>query len=153
MIPNKSRKFCAILDLSFALRLLDGFMLAVVNESSEKTAPRGAINQLVFSLSQIIHVFAQAGPDDKVFMAKWDIKDSFWPLDCEKGEEWNFVYILPQLEGGPIKLVVPKSLQMGWIESAPYFCAASETARNVADDYFETPVGSLPTHKFVQHST
>jgi hypothetical protein len=39
---------------------------------------------------------------------------------------------------------------MGWVESPPYFCAASETARDVAMDYVETPVGSLPEHKF-QH--
>jgi len=38
---------------------------------------------------------------------------------------------------------------MGWLESAPYFCAASETARDVAVDYIETEVGALPTHKFL----
>jgi len=37
---------------------------------------------------------------------------------------------------------------MGWVESAPYFCAASETARDVAVDYIETTIGSLPQHKF-----
>ena len=61
--------------------------------------------------------------------------------------------MLPQLEGTPIKLVVPILLQMGWIESLPYFYAASETACDLADDYIETPVGSLPRHKFIQHST
>ena len=39
-------------------------------------------------------------------------------------------------------------MQMGWVESPPYFCAASETARDVAADYAETPVGTLPAHKF-----
>jgi hypothetical protein len=28
-------------------------------------------------------------------MAKWDIKDGFWHMDCEKGEEYNFAYVLP----------------------------------------------------------
>ena len=37
---------------------------------------------------------------------------------------------------------------MGWVELVPYFCAASETARDVAVDYIETKVGALPTHKF-----
>jgi hypothetical protein len=37
---------------------------------------------------------------------------------------------------------------MGWVESPTYFCAASETARDVAAEYIETPVGSLPAHKF-----
>ena len=50
----------------------------------------------------------------------------------------------------PIKLVVPASLQMGWIESPPYFCTVSETGRYVAEQYIETPVGSLAEHKFVE---
>jgi hypothetical protein len=37
---------------------------------------------------------------------------------------------------------------MGWVELPPYFCAASETAHDVAVDYIETPTGSLPAHKF-----
>jgi hypothetical protein len=37
---------------------------------------------------------------------------------------------------------------MVWVESAPYFCAASETARDVAVKYIKTEVGTLPEHKF-----
>ena len=85
MIPHKSRKFRAILDLSFRLRLQNGATLEAVNESSEKIAPKGAIGQLGFSLMRIIHAFAQAEEDAKLFMAKWDIKDGFWRLDCERG--------------------------------------------------------------------
>ena len=48
-------------------------------------------------------------------MAKWDIKDSFWRMDAEEGAEWNFAYILPQSPGKPIYLVVPNSLQIGWV--------------------------------------
>ena len=70
-----------------------------------------------------------------IFMAKWDIKDSFWRLNCALGEEWNFSYVLPQAEGEQVRLVVLIYLQMGWTESPPYFCAASETARDVAQKY------------------
>ena len=42
---------------------------------------------------------------------------------------------------------------MGWIESPPYFCAASETDRDVAVQYIKTPIGSLPNHKFIEHTT
>jgi hypothetical protein len=41
---------------------------------------------------------------------------------------------------------------MGWVESPPYFCAASETAQDVAVDYIETTVGGLPAHKFEEWS-
>jgi hypothetical protein len=84
-------------------------------------------------------------------MAKWDIKDGFWRLDAEDGAEWNFAYVLPQNPGQPIYLVVPTSLQMGWIESPPFFCAALEMARDVAQDYCETKMGSLPPHKFTHY--
>jgi hypothetical protein len=97
---------------------------------------------------------AEAGPDDKVLMAKFDIKDGFWRFNCEEGEEWNFsyVYVLPQAAGEPAKLVVPSLLQMGWVESPPNFCAASETARDVADQYAECPIGSVANHKFIEHA-
>ena len=85
-------------------------------------------------------------------MAKWDVKDGFWRLKCEVGEEYNFAYVLPQHSSAPTTLVIPTSLQMGWIESPGYFCAASETSRDVAQDYCSTPVGSLPTHKFLSHT-
>ncbi len=86
-------------------------------------------------------------------MAKWDIKDGFWRLDVEEGTEWNFVYVLPQSPGKPIYLVVPTSLQMGWVESPPFFCTASETARDVAQDYCETKIDTLPPHKFTNYVT
>jgi len=34
----------------------------------------------------------------------------------------------------------------------PYFCAASETGRNVAVQYIEMPVGILQPHKFLPHT-
>jgi hypothetical protein len=69
----------------------------------------------------------------------------------EDGAEWNFAYVLPQNPRQPIYLVVPTSLQMGWIESPPFFCAALEMARDVAQDYCETKMGSLPPHKFTHY--
>jgi hypothetical protein len=65
-------------------------------------------------------------------MAKWDIKDGFWQMDCKAGEEFNFAYILPQAASMPTVLVVPALLQMGWVESPPYFCAATDTTRDIA---------------------
>jgi hypothetical protein len=152
MIPHKSRLFRAILDLSFRIKLQDGSYIPSVNETTTLQAPAGAIDQMGHALHRVIHAFAEADEDAKIFMAKYDIKDGFWRLDCQSGEEWNFAYVLPQEAGKPIKLVVPTSLQMGWVESPPYFCAASETARDVAAQYVETKVGSLPTHKFTHHA-
>jgi hypothetical protein len=100
-IPHKSKEFRWILDLSFALRLSDGNTLPSVNESTKKTAPRNAVSQMGHTLSRIIHAFAEADPDAKILMAKFDIKDCFWRLDCKEGEEYNFSYVLPQPEDTP----------------------------------------------------
>ncbi len=109
-----------------------------MNDTTEKTAPAGAIDQIGKCLLRIIHTFAEADDDAKIFMAKWDIKDGFWRMDCAAGEEWNFAYMLPQEEGQPTTLVVPTSLQMGWVKSPPYFCAATETSRNISTEYIKT---------------
>jgi hypothetical protein len=150
-IPHKSKAYRSILDLSFSLALQDGTHLPSVNDATTKTAPRASIDQLGHSLSRLIHAFAEAKEDDKIFMAKWDVKDGFWRLDCQDGEEYNFAYVLPQPPGKPTTLVIPTSLQMGWIESPGFFCAASETSRDVAEQYCQTKLGSLPDHKFTRY--
>jgi len=150
-IPHKSKQFRSILDLSFNLRLKQGGIVPSVNATTIKTAPKGAIDQLCHSFTRIIHAFAEAEEDTHIFMTKWDIKDGFWRLDAEDGAKWNFSYVLPQHPGQPCYLVVPTSLQMGWVESPPFFCAASETARDIAQDYCETKLGTLPPHKFTNY--
>jgi hypothetical protein len=147
-IPHKSKAFRSILDLSFSLRLQCGATLPSVNDSTTKTAPNASVNQLGHALSRMIHAFAETNEDDKIFMAKWDVKDGFWRLDCQAGEEYNFAYVLPQPAGKPVLLVIPTSLQMGWIESPGYFCAALETSRGVGSRYIQTQIGSLPEQKF-----
>ena len=79
--------------------------------------------------------------DGPIFFSKLDIKDGFWRMVCELGSEWNFAYVLPNHPGEPIELVVSSALQMGWALSPPFFCAASETARDVCASYMEEPVG------------
>ncbi len=124
-----------------------------VNATTIKTAPKGTIDQLGHSLTCIIHAFAKAEDNAHIFIAKWDIKDGFWRMDAEEGAEWNFSYVLPQRPGQPSYLIVPTSLQMGWVESPPFFCVASETVRDVAHDYCETKFGTLPSHKFTNYMT
>ncbi len=57
----------------------------------------------------------------------------------------------PQAAGMPIVIVVPFLLQMGWVESPPHFCTATETARDIASDYSNTPIGSITPHKFANY--
>ena len=153
MIAHSSRPYRAILDLSFAVKLTASTEVPSVNSTTVKTAPQGAIDQIGHVLPRLIHAFATADENAKIFMAKWDIKDGFWRMDCEDGEEWNFSYVLPSTFGtDEVKLVVPTSLQMGWIESPPYFCVASETARDAAALYAELPIESQKPHAFLHYT-
>ena len=54
-----------------------------------------------------------------ILFSKLDIKDGFWRMVCEEGEEWNFSYVLTNQKGGPVEIVVPSVLQMGWALSPP----------------------------------
>ena len=123
-ILHKSKAFRSILDLSFRLRLKNGGVLAAVNDTTVKTAPQGAIDQLGECLTRIIHAFAEADDDAKIFMAKWDIKDGFWRMDCREGEEWNFGYGAGQ--GGPLGNI--PNLRAG--PSFSFFCTNSYIRRS-----------------------
>jgi hypothetical protein len=62
-------------------------------------------------------------------------------------DEWLFAYVLPKASpDDPTRLVIPSSLRMGWYDSPAYFCAAWETARDVADELEEAAEGLLPEH-------
>jgi hypothetical protein len=60
MIPHKSWKYRAILDLSFRLQLKNGGHAPSVNENTTLEAPATAIDQMGHAFSRIIHAFAQA---------------------------------------------------------------------------------------------
>ena len=68
---------------------------------------------------------------------------------CDE-DAWNFCYVLPSqhdnIDVDEIEIVVPNALQMGWCESPPFFCAASETARDTIQALLATD--SLPEHIF-----
>ena len=56
MIPHKSRKFRAILDLSYTVQLEDR-TISAVNETTTKTAPQGAMDQMGHTLDRIIYAY------------------------------------------------------------------------------------------------
>ena len=148
-IPHKSRLFRAILDLSHALTV-NGTTHLSVNDFGTSHAVHQAMDQLGQVLPRFIATMANIDPSQgPVLFTKFDIKDGFWRMTVEEGEEWNFVYLLPRLnQDDPIVLVLPKSLQMGWTDSPPFFCTATETARDIATDNIKNGPSTLPPHPF-----
>eukprot|EP00957_Ditylum_brightwellii_P105145 8014909-Ditylum_brightwellii.AAC.1 len=70
-----------------------------------------------------------------------------------KEEAWKFCYLLTSKDGhgitnlDEVELVVSLSIQMGWAEPPPYFCASSETSLDVMQPLLDV-LADLPTHKF-----
>ena len=147
-IPHKSRGFRMILDLSHGVTVA-GNRYPSVNEATNPTlAPTASMAELGNVLPRLIFAVATA-PDAQgpVLFSKLDIKDGYWRMVVPEEAEWNFAYVLPKMHPDePVQLVIPSSLQMGWCDSPAYFCAASETARDVAEKLTTTPVGSLDQH-------
>ena len=84
--------------------------------------------------------------DGNILSSKMDIKDGFWRMVCEEGQELNIAYVLPNHLVQPPEIVVPSALQMGWVLSPPFFCTASETVHDVASSYVCETQGALPEH-------
>ena len=50
------------------------------------------------------------------------------------------------------KSVAPNALQTSWIDLPPFFGGGSETGRDVAQEYIQSKLSSLPTHTFLKHT-
>ena len=154
-IPHKSRLFRMILDLSYGFKLVEIEYPSVNDGTTDSSAPMESMAELGSVLPRIIHAMATTPVDSTPFLfAKLDIKDGFWRMVVPNDDEYNFAYVLPQLpgeEGSDPQIVVPSSLQMGWKHSPPFFCAATETSRDVGEHLLHQPIGSLPPHPFEKH--
>jgi hypothetical protein len=106
-------------------------------------------------LPRIIHALASAPDEPMPFLfAKRNIKDDRWRMVVPADDTFNFCYVMPTLPGATATetmIVVPASFQMGWKHSPPFFCAASETGRDVGQHLLHQEIGSLPPHKFESH--
>jgi hypothetical protein len=147
-VPHKSRIYRMILDLSFQL-LVNGKRLESVNSASDKSlAKQEAMYELGNVIPRIIWAMALSKDTVTPFMfTKVDLKDGYWRMAVNEADAWNFAYVLPGAgPDDPIQLVIPDALQMGWSESPPFFCAATETARDIIDEKMrnETPLPEQP---------
>jgi hypothetical protein len=99
---------------------------------------------------RLLHFLDCVDPDEIVMLSKIDLSDGFWRMLVEEEAKWNFAYVLPGPPDSPIQLVVPSALQMGWAESPAYFCAATETARDIIHQAVETGQ-EFPEHVFEEY--
>ena len=155
-IPHKSRAFRMILDLSNKGQRRKGqTQTKSVNElTDEDAAPHHSMDQLGAVLHRCIYAVATRPDEDgPILFCKLDIKDGYWRMCVPESEEEQFCYVLPKTPEAPpdeeIMLVVPAALQMGWTSSPAFFCAATETGRDVAE--WLRLQSALPPHPLEHH--
>ena len=89
---------------------------------------------MVLSPASFGRLLQHADPDKgPVYMAKFDISDGFYRLFLDPDDAPKLAVLMPKYNGEPQLVAVPLSLTMGWVSSPPTFCAASETAADIAN--------------------
>ncbi|KAG7360528.1 hypothetical protein IV203_035627 [Nitzschia inconspicua] len=109
-----------------------------------------SMHELGHVIPRILHHMATAPPNTPLFLTKIDIKDGYWRMRvCEDGK-WNFAYTLPRSDPKhELIVVLCLTLPTGWVDSPPFFCAVTETARDIMHAYEALP--DLPPHPLEHH--
>ena len=149
VVPQVGRRGRIILDLSFPVyQEVDGVMTIIqssVNDTTEIKAPTIPVKEIGKVLHRLLHFMKMTRAGKWILFSKLDISDGFWRLVVRTEDSFNFAFVLPQLPGQPTRIVVPSAVQMGWVESPSYFCAVTETARDITQHLINTNA-SLPAH-------
>lgn len=165
VIPQVNRRGRLLLDLSFPvhryptdkprkrLRQSDGTLVqASVNATTTSLSPSPPVKELGRVLLRLFDFLASVPPSEVIFLAKIDLSDGFWRMLVNEEDKWHFAYVLPGAPKDPVRLVIPHALQMGWTESPGYFCAATETGRDVMQSLLDSNA-VLPPHSAEQYMT
>jgi hypothetical protein len=164
VVPQKDRRGRTILDLSFPVYRTrtkpskhEEPIHASVNETTNRLAPDKPVQEIGDVFCRVMHLLDSADAGKVVMLSKIDLPDGFWQMIVEDGAQWNFAYVMPDPVGHPLRIVVHSALQMGWVDSPSYFCAATETGRNViaklVSDKTKLPPHPLESHMHPEQAT
>lgn len=122
-IPQRDRRPRLIVDNTFF----------GVNAATVELSPREAM-QFGRTLDRILHKIRFANPKfGPVFLCKLDVSDGFYRISLSSSGALKLAVVLPPTEGEPQLVAIPLSLPMGWKQSPPAFCAATETAADLVN--------------------
>ena len=144
LIPQEGRHSRIILDLSFPIYQDVNGVVMVMQESVNSTtvlkAPSTPVKEIRKMLPRLLHYMRDTPWGLPILFCKLDISDGFWRLMIQEADCFNFAYVLPQAVGEPIRLVIPAAVQMGWVESPGFFCAVTESARDLTQHFVDNDV-------------
>ena len=123
VVPQRGRRPRIIVDYSFW-----GVNAETVKLSPVEAMQFGrALEQLLF---RIRHANPRFGP---TYMAKTDLADGFYRLWLAARGIPNLGVVFPTEADEEPLVAFPLALPMGWVESPPYFCTATETVADLAN--------------------
>jgi hypothetical protein len=134
VVPQRERRPRLIVDYTF-----NG-----VNKDTVKMMPAEAM-QFGRTLERILYAVHHANPHHgPVYVAKTDMADGFYRVPLSTSGIPKLGVILPRFPNEEQLVAFPLVLPMGWVESPPAFCAATETVADLANNI---PASShLPKH-------
>jgi hypothetical protein len=129
-------------------RLIVDYTYSGVNPETVKVAPPEAM-QFGKALQRILQTIVTADPAfGPVKLGKIDIADGFYRIGLQPMDIPRLGVILPPVEGR-LYAAFPLALPMGWVESPPYFTAATETACDLTNAALRIPT-MPPPHRLEQ---
>jgi len=139
VIPQRNRRPRTIIDYTFS----------GVTDTTVQVAPSHAM-QFGRALPRILQRIAYANPRfGPVHLIKVDISDGYYRIPVTASGALNLAVALPSCRRQPL-LAIPTVLTMGWIDSAPYFCMATES---IADFTNLQPMSDCPAAPHFQEAT
>ena len=125
VIPQRDRRPRLIVDLSFY----------GINDETLQLAPAEAI-QFGRTLERLLYTIRHANPRyGPVYLGKVDLADGFYRVGLNESAISQLAVALPRFQGEDPLIALPLVLPMGWVESPPWFCAATETVADLANNW------------------
>lgn len=126
VVPQRDRRPRVIVDFTFS-----GVNLHTLKSLAPTEAMQfgRALDRILY---QIHHANRRFGP---VHLIKVDIADGFYRIRVSASHMPTLAVAFPNQPGEPRLVAIPLVLPMGWVSSPPFFCAATETAADVANSH------------------
>ena len=142
VVPQRERRPRWIGDYSFS----------GVNDDTLPLAPTESM-QYGNALHRLLREILIANPaNGVVYMAKLDISDGFYRINLAPADIPRLGLVFPSLPHQPPLVALPLVLPMGWKNSPPVFCAATETAADIANSLLVSHP-DLPQHRLEHHAS
>jgi len=133
VIQQRNRRPRTIVDYSYS----------GINQAMTKIAP-GYVMQFGRALQRLLQRIVNSNPRfGPVYMCKVDLSDGYYRIPLTSRGCLELAVPIPSTHRWPL-LAVPSVLPMGWSESCPYFCMATETIADATNKQPRCSFSTLP---------